>query len=329
MQASDATASDRVAACLCRELLEAPVGEDHGTDSAVLVVSLKGKLVTWMDELASAAERVMSGADTEAVHDLRVATRRIRSLLRALRAVFGKFHVDRIRAQLKTIGDVTSVLRDLEVLDLTLADLALSQQHREALTPWRQHLIVAQQTARERVAAYLATAQWKRPLLQLRALVLLPVKPSRQRRALAYARRTLRRFHKQVQRQLPVNVDDAQALHALRIRYKRVRYCAEALVPWLRPRMQGWEQRAKNYQDVLGRIHDIDVARQAVLDADRLMPQFMPDSLDDALLQALAVKRQELIGVYLQMQDSVDSPADASTECAQTSAVDAHDGDSV
>jgi len=66
---------------------------------ASLAAVVTPKLQTWLEDLSGAIPRVMEKQDGEAVHDLRVAIRRIRSLLRVVRPVFGRFHVTRIRQQ--------------------------------------------------------------------------------------------------------------------------------------------------------------------------------------------------------------------------------------
>ena len=50
-----------------------------------LAESVTPKLDAWLDDLDAAIPRVVNDSDGEAVHDLRVAMRRIRSLLKMVR----------------------------------------------------------------------------------------------------------------------------------------------------------------------------------------------------------------------------------------------------
>ncbi len=64
-------------------------------------------------ELARAA--LVAGGDPEALHDFRVAVRRLRSLLRAFREEAGEPLGKRLRRQLATLADDTNPGRDAEV----------------------------------------------------------------------------------------------------------------------------------------------------------------------------------------------------------------------
>ncbi|WP_148874745.1 CHAD domain-containing protein, partial [Serratia marcescens] len=63
--------------------------------------------------LNEALRRLQQTPDNEALHDLRVSLRRIRSLLRPLRGCPGATRLDRAAARLSKL---TTPLRDLEVL---------------------------------------------------------------------------------------------------------------------------------------------------------------------------------------------------------------------
>lgn len=75
--------------------------------------------------LNEALLRLQQAQDTEALHDLRVCLRRIRSLLRPLRGCPGATRLDRAAAEL---GRLTTPLRDLEVLIAELARHRLDWQ---------------------------------------------------------------------------------------------------------------------------------------------------------------------------------------------------------
>ena len=85
------------------------------------IVTQLRRLETALNELL----RLQQAQDSEALHDLRVCLRRIRSLLRPLRGCPGATRLDRAAAEL---GRLTTPLRDLEVLIAELARHRLDWQ---------------------------------------------------------------------------------------------------------------------------------------------------------------------------------------------------------
>src|SRR2546430_9369557 len=77
-------------------------------------------------ELAKAFPRVKARTnDEEAIHDMRVALRRLRVVLKLSRAVFGRFHVEAIREAFTRVHRASGALRDEEVLRETLSGLGV------------------------------------------------------------------------------------------------------------------------------------------------------------------------------------------------------------
>jgi CHAD domain-containing protein len=58
--------------------------------------------------------------------------------------------------------------------------------------------------------------------------------------------------------------DDVEALHELRIAYKKLRYAVEIFAPALPADLAAMAEPAARFQKRLGEIHDIDVAKMAV-----------------------------------------------------------------
>ena len=74
--------------------------------------------------LLHARARLLAGSDSEALHDLRIATRRIRSLLIPVRHVEG---MDALKAAAAEVGRLTTPTRDLEVMAEELEKKGLSR----------------------------------------------------------------------------------------------------------------------------------------------------------------------------------------------------------
>lgn len=191
-----------------------------------------------------AEEAALLAAEPEAIHDARVACRRVRSTLRTFPALASDERRrdldDRLHAWSETLG----VVRDLEVLAELLAQVC-SEGLLAALTP---RLDAAAGEGRAAVAAELMTPAHRALLEDLEAVVL-SVPSGRvhpRRRAKAAARRAGRRLARAG--------DDPDALHSARKAAKRARYAAEAV---------GDEETAdhqKAVQGALGDHHDCIVA---------------------------------------------------------------------
>ncbi|AYU92654.1 MULTISPECIES: CHAD domain-containing protein [Serratia] len=227
--------------------------------------------------LNEALQRLQQAPDSEALHDLRVSLRRIRSLLRPLHGCPGATRLDRAAAQL---GRLTTPLRDLEVL---IAELA--HHHLD----WQTN--VRQSDFQARCRQLLANPQL------IRFPSLLHAWPHRfrrtaQRAAKHRANRRLQRQQRQLRRAL---ADTGYDRHRLRLLVKRLRYAAEAY-PQRLPLSPAAIASLKAAQNALGDWHDREVwCLQAEHQADLwpLLPQWQAElrltlARADASLAALS-----------------------------------------
>jgi len=76
-------------------------------------------------ELGRGIRRVLAKADEEAVHDTRVTIRRLRTMLRFARPVFGRFYADAVRRSFAEVQSATGELRDEEAMGETLEALGI------------------------------------------------------------------------------------------------------------------------------------------------------------------------------------------------------------
>ena len=85
--------------------------------------------------IAAAAPRVQSGAnDEEAIHDLRVGIRRLRTLLKMSRRLYGTWHADVVRRAYADVMRASGELRDEEVLEETLNGISNHSSFKTFLT---------------------------------------------------------------------------------------------------------------------------------------------------------------------------------------------------
>lgn len=188
--------------------------------------------------LLAARTRLQARTDGEALHDLRVAVRRLRSLLRPLRGVPG---VETLEALSGAFGRQSGPLRDVEVLaeELQRRGLeALAAQRRGTLEAGYDELLAAPELACLRQALGL----WPGLLREA----------EREGALRGLGKRLQRRLQRQVLRLREGLADPAHDRHRLRILVKRVRYAAEA---WPR-QLQVQGEGLKLAQAALGDWHD-------------------------------------------------------------------------
>jgi CHAD domain-containing protein len=90
-----------------------------------------------LDEANAAAPKVVQGDDEEALHDFRVAIRRLRSWIRAFREEFGDSVSKKARRRLKELASATNPARDRQVHREWLRDAAKeSRGSRRAAAEW-------------------------------------------------------------------------------------------------------------------------------------------------------------------------------------------------
>lgn len=195
----------------------------------------------------------------DAVHQLRVASRRIRSVLRVYRLLLDRSVTDPLRDELQWLGRRLSPARDLEVLEERLG-AALDVLPAELVVgPVRARL--TRHFAPTRAAAQksvLRTLKAKRYLRLLDALDRLVTDPPLRGRADHKAKkelpRHLRRAHRKVSRRVAAAADHPELLHSARKAAKQLRYGAEVAE-------SGLGKRAKAMTKVLGDHQDSVVAR--------------------------------------------------------------------
>jgi CHAD domain-containing protein len=217
---------------------------------------LQRALKSYRDELLAREPGVRLGADPEELHKQRVATRRLRSLLRSARPVLeDPIRTERLRDELRWLGALLGEVRDRDVLiDYLVAELATLEEA-AAFGAVLELLDGERDEARERLIGALDGPRYATLLAELERLPGLKEGASLERVAADDYRR-LRR----AARRLDAKATDEE-LHRLRIRAKRARYAAEAVGA-----KKEFVDRAKDLQDVLGEHQDAVVAEERIRD---------------------------------------------------------------
>lgn len=198
--------------------------------------------------------------DVEALHDLRVAVRRARAVLRGARDLFEPEWLGGLRGELKWLGGELGAARDLDVL------LEHLRGEQEAIgieaAPVVKRIERERRRARKRVVAALDSERYLALLDELRVAVDHPPVRSVDLRVDRVARREFRKLERCVA-SLGESPTDA-AVHRARIRAKRARYAAELAMPVAGKRADRFVRAAKRFQDVVGEHQDAIVAEERI-----------------------------------------------------------------
>jgi CHAD domain-containing protein len=226
--------------------------------------------------LTSLEPQVRSG-QPDAVHQMRIATRRLRGTLRSFGSVIPRSRTQELAAELKWLGGPLGAARDGEVLPAHL---------QASLRPVPAELLIGPVRARvqghfapRRAAAYaelieaLDSPRSARLLAELDRLIGEPptgpqaaapageVLPAAVRRVYLQADKRMHRA-----RHTPAGPSRDVALHQARKSARRARYAAEAARPASGRPARRFARQMKKVQSVLGDHQDTVLARQAARD---------------------------------------------------------------
>jgi CHAD domain-containing protein len=235
--------------------LEDPRGPGKG---APAIEHVRTYLAAQLREIEKNDPIVRLGSDVEALHDLRVAVRRSRAVLRAARELFDRDWLDGVRDELRWLGGELGPARDLDVL-LDYLQLERVELGAEA-APVERRLKRERKAARRRAVGALKSERYLAVLDELRVAVDHPPVHRVDARLDRIAGREFRRLRRDVARLGPNPSDEA--LHRVRIRAKRARYAAELAEPIAGRRASRVVEAAKRFQDVVGEHQDAIVAER-------------------------------------------------------------------
>ncbi len=231
-----------------------------GSGDASLSTRLRERISTLQAALDRTAAALRLNATSKRVHDVRIAARRLRSLLHAFRRDLDPRSVQQYRRKLKALTHDLEAAREAHVTRHAIAQLQKegSAGIRIEAGALREEVADGYSSALRRLRKRVAAASWRRRLSSLQRLSirasLVPVngEPAatavsrRVNRARGRLRLALRRAGKSVER-----------LHRLRLRVKHVRYLLEDDICAKTPLAADSELRClRRLQDCLGDIHD-------------------------------------------------------------------------
>lgn len=219
--------------------------------------------------------RIGGHPSPEAIHQTRVAARRLRTDLKTFSSVLDPVWVGHLRGDLKWLGEALGRVRDVDVLG---DDLGLGGRERmgdtEGVARLRREL---RQQRRKSVRRLLDTLESDRYLLLLDKLLAATERPpflssdghlgtmeavtqGASKSLPRMVRKPWKKLQKEVRRAGSEPTD--RRLHEIRIRSKQLRYAAEAASPVVGKQAKRTARAAERLQTQLGEHHDAVVAEQ-------------------------------------------------------------------
>ena len=246
-----------------------------------------------LEALCRAEPAARLGEDPEGVHDVRVATRRLRAAFRTFGAAFPERRLASSLHCIRATGHVLGAVRDLDVLLIGLFDLApeLPASLASDLVPLAELLHGVRDHERARMLRFLGSPRRLRAMdrfellvagLEARDAALTAARNSvaerptpgrdrpRARAGHGPGARPLGEVAPEILRAAAARVwrrgeridkdSPRDDLHALRIAVKRLRYTAESFADLYGKPLRGLVRRATALQDLLGAYNDAGVA---------------------------------------------------------------------
>jgi len=253
---------------------EAPESEEV-TMTAKNPLAEAGRTVMrdFLKKLAESEPIARDGSDPEGVHDMRVATRRLRAAFQVMEETVWQRKVCRkFRRDLRGLANALSMVRDSDVF-LQHLDEYLAKQTPEAvgeLAVLREVVVKRRDKGREEMHERLDSKKTQRVLEKLEAFLhtlgagvadaaaddheALPVLVSH------FAGSAVWRRYEKLQAYETVLPGDILTLHRLRVAAKRLRYTVGFFEDALSPEAKTLSKQLSEVQDYLGDLHDHQVA---------------------------------------------------------------------
>ncbi|HEY3786424.1 MAG TPA: CHAD domain-containing protein [Steroidobacteraceae bacterium] len=206
------------------------------------------------------------GDDPEALHDLRVAGRRLDATLRQ----FGAYLPVTLRRLSQTLKKVMRALGEARDFDVALAELeqfssALAQGDRNSVEPLQQHLHTERAHARARMLAILDSTSVQRDFGKLTLTLTEPpssAQPSSVQTAADVASQMIRDRYRKMRKKADRlgRLSSMEAYHEVRGRVKKLRYALDSVAALYGKPADDMLRALRRWQESLGVQHDAHVA---------------------------------------------------------------------
>ncbi len=233
-------------------------------------------LVLRLEEMCLLRKAALDFSDPEGVHDMRVASRRVRSALRDFAPHLRKPKIASSTKHLKEIADKLGVVRDLDVAIIALEKL--QKKANQEISSGLQRIIDDQKTSLEpmrkelvKALNYKELSQLKRNFRQAVENAIVPDPGTKPPASVAtiksgptykiFAGSTLIKRLKELESLSPglYEPQKVKPLHEMRIAAKRLRYAMELFAACWGDQLGVFSRQVAQMQSSLGELHDCDL----------------------------------------------------------------------
>jgi len=222
------------------------------------------------------------GDDPEALHDLRVAGRRLDAILRQFQSYLPPAIV-KVRPTLKKTLRTLGEARDLDValIELETFRRELPEAERASVDPLRRHLESEREKARAQMLHMLDSSAVQKGLETLTLALAQPAEPPAgplPELALTAASNLIRGRYKKVRKgaERLTSESSTEAFHAVRGQVKKFRYALEAVAVLFGKPADEMVRALRRWQEKLGVQQDAEVASRRLQSLAAVPPQGMP-----------------------------------------------------
>lgn len=253
------------------DLSPEPTPSAEATDAPATLGTHLGSMIDGrLHKLGRSLKAAYAERSVDAVHDLRVVSRRLRAFGVTFEDVLASKRRRQLRDSLRRVAKAVGAVRDRDVQIALIADRAQHSSHalERAGADYLLELFHARRArsaskAKKRLA-HLDVDSVSRHVRRAARDVLEQFLPSTGQRAYAHA--LMDRLVREAAVQAPRDLENERVdeLHRLRIDIKELRYALELFEPLLGERFRPLHERATQLQDALGKHRDLFVLCEAL-----------------------------------------------------------------
>lgn len=268
-------------------------------------VVLRGRVRNMQRSLDERLDRLDRTVDPTTVHEVRIAARRLRIVVRAFKKAFS---APKVGAYLKGLSGLSHDLdraRDAEIAYRTLVALAAAHggRLRAQSAPLVELAVEEKARAAEDLGAAIRAQRWKARRSALRLIAGDPAVLVASEPIGPLTERVMRRSRRRLGRALRRAGSGTDELHKLRLKVKALRYLAEEFPPGRGDPPHDELGHLHGLQDCLGALHDAWHLKRTLkaLDRFRRPARALCTLLDErrkALLKEFRMRRKNLVRVW-------------------------------
>jgi len=241
----------------------------------------------------------------DAVHDLRVAARRLLSLLGILRSLDTHPRVNNLRRFLKKQLDELDELRDTQVM---LQEASQRLQTLPQLSMFEGYLQGRLEQLMQKAHDDIRSSKPSELKDRVKKIRAVAKKHSDDTKLLDHLEQAVDEAHGKTMRAFgDLNSQDAVTIHRVRVAFKKFRYMIETIEPLLPDYPEGYLDKMHDYQDSMGKVHDATVMLDRVEAYAQSLPERVPEAaaaFDVGPIEAYYQQRLKgLIRAYFDRKD--------------------------